>query len=645
MERIRKVIYYKPVITAGIAFAISALMIWFRQLGILQELELFVYDRYLQQRQINQTYNPPVILIRITEEDIQRYGHPIPDGLLAQILEILLSYNPATIGIDIFRDIPSDGRNRLKAVLKDNPQTVLIEKRLGNTIVVPDLIMHTNQAGFADLKQDTTGVIRRGLLILWDADDPSRSYLSFGLTLALNYLQKFDITLSADPENEAFVSIGQTPIPRFQFNDGGYSIADDGGYQFLLDYRNGTRPFRSFTISEVLGRSRQLKRIDGTVVIIGTTAPSVPDHHETPFSHNTDKPLFGMEIHAQVVEQLIRTALESSVPIQSIDENYETGLILAFSLLSVMLGVTIRSLWLLINTILVMTGFFIFFPYWVFQTGYWIPTAVLSLTCISGFFWGIAYIGFIERSELKMIMMLFGKFVSRKVAKDLWEHRDQFIHDGRPKPVKLTATVILIDLKEYTAAVEPMDPTDVMEWLNSYISAMTRIVESHDGIVEDYAGDGMKATFGIPVRRDTKKEIRKDAQNAVRCALSMGQQLSSINAQWKVQGLPLERMRIGICTGPVTAGSIGSVDRMAYTTIGDTVNIAARLESFDKEHFKQETAGSFRILIEETAYRWLGPDFQTKFIGTHQLRGKKKTTKIYRVYNVTDDKNEMEYRS
>lgn len=642
MERFQKVIYHKPVITAGIAFVIAASMIWIRQLGILQELELFAYDRYLQQRQIDQDYDPPVVLIRITEEDIQRYGYPIPDGLLVQILEILLPFNPATIGIDIFRDIPSVGRDRLRAVLKDNPQTVLIEKRLGNTILVPDLISDTNQVGFADLKQDATGVIRRGLLILWDANDQNRPYLSFGLTLALNYLQKFDITLSADPENNAFVSIGHTSIPRFQFNDGGYSTADDGGYQFLLDYGYGTRPFPSFTVSEVMGQSQQLNTIDGKVIIIGTTAPSVQDQHETPFSHNVNKPMFGIEIHAQVVDQLIRTALKGDAPIQTIDENYENGLILAFSLFGVILGVTIRSLWLLISTILVTAGFFIFFPYLVFQAGYWIPAAALSLVFAGSFFWGIAYIGLIERSELKMIRMLFGKFVDRKVAKDLWEHRDQFIHDGRPKPVKLTATVVLTDLKEYTAAAEPMDPTEVMEWLNSYISAMTRVVELHSGIVEDYAGDGIKATFGIPVQRDNKREVQEDAQNAVRCALSMGQQLSSINAQWKAQGLPLERIRIGICTGPVTAGSIGSVDRMAYVTIGDTVNIAARLESFDKEQFEQETAGSFRVLVDEATWHWLGPDFQTEFIGNHHLRGKKKTTKIFRVYALTDNTNEME---
>ena len=642
MAQSQKVGRSKPFISVGIAFAISAIIIWVRQQGLLQELELFAYDRYLQHRQLDQTYDPRVILVRVTEEDIQRYGHPMTDGVLAELLKNLLSSNPAVIGIDIFRDIPSDGRASLKKVLKENPRIVLIEKRLGENILVSDLVSHGEQTSFADLKQDRSGAIRRGLLFLWDADDPKKVYFSFGLTLALNYLQQYDVPLSKDPANDAFVRIGPTTLPRFQYNDGGYSVADDGGYQYLLDYGYGARSFPSFTVSEVLQKKRSFNSIDGTVVIIGTTATSVQDHHETPFSRSDHGPMFGAEVHAHIVDQLIRFGLDEGIPIQAIDEKYENVLILIASLLGVILGIYIRSLWLLISTIFLITNLFIFVPFLIFQAGYWVPTAALFLASACSFFWGIAYIRFIERSDLKMIKMLFGKFVSRKVAQDLWEHRDQFIHNGRPKPVKLMATVMLTDLKEYTAAAEPMDPTDLMEWLNRYMSAMTAIVESYGGIVEDYAGDGIKATFGIPVQRDHENEIQQDAQNAVRCALAMGQQLSSVNVHWKSQGLPLERIRIGICTGLVTAGSIGSVDRMAYTTIGDTVNIAARLESFDKENFDLEKIESGRILVAGTTNRWLGSEFQTEFIGKHRLRGKRQSTDIYRVYKHTERSSSTE---
>ena len=267
----------------------------------------------------------------------------------------------------------------------------------------------------------------------------------------------------------------------------------------------------------------------------------------------------------------------------------------------------------------------------MFQNGYWIPVIAFWLAWGAAFLGGTLYIGYIERIERSMIMMLFGKFVTKKVAMDLWEHRDLFLHGGRPKPIKLIATVVITDLKDYTAVAEHRDPTDVMSWLNRYMSEMTRIIEMHGGIVEDYAGDGIKATFGVPIPRNDR-EITEDAQNAVNCALSMGGKLAAINQAWQGQGLPLDRMRIGICTGPVTAGSIGSEERMSYTTIGDTVNVAARLESFNKQEFEQEVAGSCRIMVEESTWKKLGPDFFTNYIGEYYLKGRKKKSTIYRVF-------------
>ncbi len=135
---------------------------------------------------------------------------------------------------------------------------------------------------------------------------------------------------------------------------------------------------------------------------------------------------------------------------------------------------------------------------------------------------------------------------------------------------------------------------------------MTRIAEDHGGIVDDFAGDGIKVNFGVPIARTCDAEIDKDARQAVQCALAMGAALSSLNAQWRDQDYPTERLRIGIMTGPVIAGSVGSAQRMSYTTVGDTVNIAARLESFDKARFKGDLASEYRILIGESTWKRLG---------------------------------------
>jgi adenylate cyclase len=626
----RRLLYHRPLIAVGIAFTISAAIISFRLFGLIQAIELSIYDRFIQHKTLAYAQHPPIILIQVTEGDIHRFGHPISDEIMAQLLEKSLSYNPAAIGLDIFRDIPTQGRNRLKSVLADNANIVLIEKRIGETVTPPTDFQYAAQVGFSDLIQDKDGVIRRALLMIWDDNDETRVSLSLALYLALMYLHHFDVIQSADPDNQNNFRLGNTVIHRFNATDGGYNIADDGGYQMLLDYGRGAHPFISLSMSEILDTQIDPALINGKIVIIGTTSPSVKDQHLTPYSRVDTTPMYGIEIHAHIADQLIRAGLNDEALVRPMAEIHEISLIFAFSLIGVLLGITIRPAWLFAVTLTIATGLFLIIPLLLFEYGYWVPVAAFWFAWGTAFLGGSLYVGYIERLERSMIMMLFGKFVTKKVALDLWKHRDVFLHGGRPKPIKLTATVIITDLKDYTAVAEQSDPTDVMAWLNRYMSEMTRIIEKHGGIVEDYAGDGIKATFGVPIPRNDQ-EIIEDAKNAVRCALCMGAALTAIHESWQGRGLPLDRLRVGICTGPVTAGSIGSEERMSYTTIGDTVNVAARLESFNKQEFEQEPRDTYRILVEESTWKKLGPEFQTDCIGEYYLKGRKKKSKIYRI--------------
>jgi adenylate cyclase len=169
-----------------------------------------------------------------------------------------------------------------------------------------------------------------------------------------------------------------------------------------------------------------------------------------------------------------------------------------------------------------------------------------------------------------------------------------------------------------------------MDWIGSYLDAMARLVERHGGFVNDFLGDGLMATFGAPVRRAAEAEIDRDAESAVACALDMAEELERLNERWRRQGEPSARMRIGILTGPVIAGSVGSAAHLKYAMVGDTVNTAARLESFDKAAFDAEPEG-FRILIGEETHRRLGGRFRTRALGAQRLRGKGDPVPIYRV--------------
>ena len=624
----------KPIIASAIGVVATALVILIRQAGSLQELELATLDRYQQWRPAHTQWDSPLVLIKIHEEDIQRYGHPFSDRLLTKILTALLALEPRAIGVDIFRDFPSEGREQLKSVITNNPNIVMIRKLLGNPIDPPEFLEGNNQVGFSDIKLDPNGIVRRGLLFLWDLKGDV--HLSFSLQLALAYLTDFGITLSQDPANHNYVRLNNTTIERFHSNQGGYVEADDGGYQFLLDFHRGDQPFPSFSISQVLDGTLDAQAIKGRILILGTASSSVPSLYLTSLSTGGSavKPMHGIEIQSHAVDQLIRIALKGDAPIRTFSNLTEMLWILLWSLIGAALVI-----WLWSPPLLALAAVGLTLPfvagYLMFLQCLWIPAAPAATAYISAFGIAIAYILHWERADRTLIMQLFGQYVSPEVAKVLWAQREQFMEGGRPRPQVLIATIMIIDLQGYTLPVETMAPVRVMEWINSYIDTMTRITEEHNGIVDDFAGDGIKVNFGVPIPRTYEAEIDNDARQAVQCALAMGAALLRLNAQWRNQDYPTERLCIGIMTGPVIAGSVGSAQHMSYTTVGDTVNTAARLESFDKAKFKEDSDSEYRILIGESTWKRLGPGYSCVSIGSHRLQDKNGQIAIYQVQDDT----------
>jgi adenylate cyclase len=158
------------------------------------------------------------------------------------------------------------------------------------------------------------------------------------------------------------------------------------------------------------------------------------------------------------------------------------------------------------------------------------------------------------------------------------------------------------------------------------------MIMEHGGVIDDYLGDGIKANFGVPFPRTTEAEICQDAINAVDCALAMEHEMVRLNAEMQEHGRPPLKMRVGIFTGTVVAGSLGSAERLKYTTMGDTVNTASRLESFEKDLSDPEFADRpCRILIGEQTLRCLSQQFETRRFGEVMLKGKDEKVTVHRV--------------
>jgi adenylate cyclase len=606
-----------------------------RELGWLVSWELGAFDGYLRLRPAL-TSEPPVAMVWIREQEFTKYGYPLPDRVLADALERILGLGPRAVGIDLYRDRPTgEGWDDLRNLFLSNPQVVIVEKLADANhpaVPPPPFLPDRSQVGFSDIMLDVDGVTRRGLLFLHD--EKGQAFLSFSLQLARRHLYPDGLTMTADPEHPEFVRIGATTLPPFHSDLGGYKRADDQGYQYLLDCRRANGSYPSATFSQVLAGEVDAALFRDRVVVVGTASPSVKDYFQTPsgFLLGEDRLTYGAELHAHAIDQLTRYARGQDAPIASLTEPREALWIFVWCLLGAVVAIRVRSPLSLVLTLMLELAVLLGGGYLAFLAAWWIPVVPAALGSLGSSGLVVAYIIQQERADKLKAMNLFGRFVSRSVVDHIWEDRDLFMDGDRPRPQRITVTVMLTDLIGYTTASEKKEPAEVMDWIGTYMDRMAYLVEKHGGMVNDFLGDGLMANFGVPVASTTEQEMNRDAINAVECALEMGEALEELNQRWLGEGKPTARMRIGILTGPGVVGALGSRDRMKYATVGNTVNTASRLESFDKASFGSEPEQSTcRILIGHSSFERLGGRFVTKCLGEHMLKGKGEPIRIHRV--------------
>jgi adenylate cyclase len=627
-------IHKTPIASAFLASLLIFLSIMIlRHTGNLESLELAAYDGCIALQPKISPYRSRIVLVGVTENDIRLQGKwPLNDAVLADLLNPLFKQNPRAIGVDIFRDLPvPPGREVLDSMLVNNPNVIAVMKFGEGGIPGPPVLKDTDQLGFNDLLVDPGGIVRRGLLFL---DDGETSAQAFALRLALVYLQKEGIRPMADDSHPEYLRLGPQTVRPFEADDGPYVHADARGYQFLLDFKDDLKSFPIFSLTDIMNGKIDLGIMADKIVIVGTVAQDVKDFFYTPYSKrlDADQNIPGIAIHAHIISQLLRWALGESTPIITANKTMEGAWIFLWCLLGGALGFLVRSPWRF--SLFAVTGVGVLWlgAYFAFLTGFWITMVPPAMGWVASAIIVTAHISNQEKKQRASLMQIFSMHVSPSLAEVIWQQRDQFLSGGRPRSQKLVATILFADLKGFSPVAEELDPIKLTEWLNTYMDKMTQIVMENAGVVDDYAGDGIKADFGTPLTRTTEDEIRLDAENAVRCALYMGEEMHRINAFWKEQGLPTAGLRIGVHTGLVVAGTFGSSKRLKYTTIGNSVNIASRLESYDREHADTGlTKDPFRILISEATKGYIGEEFVTRKIGDVRFKGQKRDITVYSV--------------
>lgn len=301
--------------TVGLAaLIVTGLLTGIRQLGGLQPLELALYDQMMRSRP-SLGPDPRLLLVGITEADLQTLQRATPsDQDVATVIQTLLPYQPRVIGLDLHRELPQDpGHDRLMQQVRSPSSKVVVITKLGETAatrVPPPAGVSDDRVGFNDILVDPDGIVRRNLMF---ASIGSQSFYSFSLRLVLSYLKPQGIELQNTPNNPDQIQLGQATWTPLQPNSGGYHHLDAAGYQILLNYRTADRPARQITFTEVLKGRLKPEWVKDKVVLIGTVAASGKDVFYTPFSRSSDNPqMTGVELHAQMVSQLLSQALDGT---------------------------------------------------------------------------------------------------------------------------------------------------------------------------------------------------------------------------------------------------------------------------------------------------------------------------------------------
>lgn len=625
----------------GICIAVptvAALTIALRSIGGLQLLEWAALDLFFRWRPPEST-ETRIVLVAIEESDIRKTGDwPISDLILAQLVQKIKQQNPRAIGLDLYRDLPVEpGTEKLGNLFETTPNLIGIQKLVGDaygeSVAPSPKLKELGQIGAADILIDKDGKVRRFLLSMKNSED--ETVYSFAVRLALIYLQQEDISLELLDREKFKVGLGETTFVPLRKNDGGYVDVDAGGFQILFNPRSHVcrgkiehcDVFETVTMTEVLENRIAPNLFRDRIVLIGSTAASLKDRFFTAFSNSYLTAPAGVEIHADMTSQLVSAALENRPLFKVWPDGVEWGWIGLWSGVGAILGWKLLRFRWKAASIVVVGGGAIAIAYLAFLSGWWIPIVAPLLALVGSAVAMVGYTAYIESEDRETVMNLLGQHVSPKIAQAVWSDRHQLLKEGQILGQQMTATVLFTDLKGFTRITERTDAEQLMFWLNDYMKAMSAIVLQHDGVVDKFIGDAIMAVFGVPIPSTRRDEIARDAIAAVSCAVAMGQKLRSLNQQWQSQGRPTVAMRVGISTGMVVAGSLGSRQRLNYTVLGDSVNVAARLESYDKSL----EGGMCRILIGEETYRYIQGQFAAECIGTVPLKGREKPVKIYQV--------------
>jgi adenylate cyclase len=379
---------------------------------------------------------------------------------------------------------------------------------------------------------------------------------------------------------------------------------DDAG-RMLVNYLGPAGTIPHVPAWKILRGAKDPRAFEDRYVLVGVTAPTVYDLRVTP----TGVAYPGLEIHATVLENMLS---QNFIVRPGWAPLFDIAAIWVFSL------ATLAFLWrmrpsLSVPAFFILAGLFIWGNQYFFTVKqFWLGLIYPLMAFLGSYLLLIAYRFMFSDRQKKQIKSAFGKYLDPGVVQQVTEDPQRLSLGGE----KCVLTVLFSDIRGFTAISESLSPDELVKLLNDYLTEMTDIVMGNRGLLDKYIGDAVMAVYGAPL------PYPEHAEQACRSALLMMEKLREINEAGRGRGAPALAIGVGINTGEVVAGNMGSHQRFDYTVMGDNVNLASRLEGLTKAY-------GVGVLISAATQAMVSEIFWTRTIDLVRVKGKKEAVEIF----------------
>ena len=447
--------------------------------------------------------------------------------------------------------------------------------------------------GFFNVIHDIDGTVRWVPLIIKFQDHLYPS-LSIQVLRLLCNIDMYHTSVQYDEYGIADLQIGDRHIP-----------VDSGG-KIVINYRGPEYTYPRYSFCDVLDGRIPLKNFTNKIILVGAVSTTLHDISKTPFS---SRGCPGTEIRANIIDTLINEDYITEVPGGRLST---VCLIVLFSLI---IGASVIFLSPLISFLMAFILFigFLAAAQWCFnQYNWWVEVVYPSFSLFMIYIGCSAAKHFLEERKTGLIKKAFQYFVNPQVVEELILHPEQIALGGEKKQL----TVLFADIRNFSSLSENETPESLVRFLNRYFSLMTDLVMAAEGTLDKYIGDGLMAFWGAPLAQNSH------AAMACHTALMMLREIQRHNIPQSVDPLHSFQIGIGINTGPMVVGNMGSHTRFQYTVAGDHVNITFRIEALNKVY-------GTAILISEFTYEYVHTEYICRQIDWVRVKGRKRVIKIY----------------